>query len=169
MISLTRSRHWPDTRHVADNDATGFSSSNIQGGQTAQCGFFTSVHVRQSFNGGLDGDTFGCAGGLVCRSANPIQFRHPRLAARGGQPLYKEANMASTLSLDSSCAILRASIHTPGFAESKFLRQHFAAMSRCDQLTILALVHNRALAEGSRRAKEAGRVNHVIVARKEAK
>lgn len=77
--------------------------------------------------------------------------------------------MANTPSLASSCATLRASINTPGFAEAKFLKQHFAAMSRPDQLTILALVHSRAIAEGSRRARDAGRANHNIVARKGAK
>ena len=77
--------------------------------------------------------------------------------------------MANTSSLASSCATLRASISSPGFAEAKFLKQHFGDMCRSDQLTILALVHSRALAERSRKAAEAGRVNRNIVTRKGAK
>jgi hypothetical protein len=92
-----------------------------------------------------------------------------RLTAGAGYRYQKEAIMASTSSLASSCATLRASINEPGFAEAKFLKQHFAAMSRPDQLTILALVHSRAMAEYSRRNKEAGRANRVIVTRQEAK
>ena len=69
---------------VANKDATEFGSSKIQGGQTAQRGFFTSVNPWFAFNGGLGGDAFGHAGGLVCRSSNPIQFRHPHLEVRSG-------------------------------------------------------------------------------------
>ena len=77
--------------------------------------------------------------------------------------------MANTSPLAASCAALRTHINTPGFAESKFLAQHFASMCRADQLTILALVHSRAMAEGSRKAHDAGRANRNITARKEAK
>ena len=77
--------------------------------------------------------------------------------------------MANTSSIASSCAALRTHLNAPGFAESKFLAQHFSAMCRADQLTILALVHSRAMAEGSRKAVAAGRANRNIVARKGAK
>ena len=77
--------------------------------------------------------------------------------------------MANTSPIASSCATLRNHINTPGFAESKFLAQHFAAMCRSDQLTIMALVHSRAMAENSRRARDAGRANQNIVARKGGK
>jgi hypothetical protein len=84
MNYLTVLRRRDYSALVANKDATGFSSSKVQGGHTAQRGFFTSVQSWHSFNGGLGGDTFGYAGGLVCRSANPIQFRHPHLAVRRG-------------------------------------------------------------------------------------
>lgn len=76
--------------------------------------------------------------------------------------------MPNTPTLASSCATLRAHINTPGFTESKFLAQHFAAMSRPDQLTILALVHSRAVAERTRRAKVSG-ATRIITVRKEGK
>lgn len=69
---------------VTEKEVTEFDSSNTHSGQTAQRGFFTSVYPWHSFNGGLGGDTFGYAGGCVCRSVNPAQFRHPRSIARGG-------------------------------------------------------------------------------------
>ena len=65
--------------------------------------------------------------------------------------------MASTSSIASSCAALRNHIHSPGFSESRFLSRHFSAMSRADQLTILALVHSRALAENQRQVRHANR------------
>jgi hypothetical protein len=77
--------------------------------------------------------------------------------------------MPNNHTLASSCATLRASIHDPSFTEAKFLKQHFASMCRADQLTILALVHSRAMAERSRRALEAGRANRNIVTRMGAK
>lgn len=69
---------------VAEKEATGFGDSNTHSGHTAQRGFFTSVQTWHSFNGGLGGDTFGYAGGCVCRFANLVQFRLPHLAMRGG-------------------------------------------------------------------------------------
>ena len=69
---------------VANKDATGFGSPNTHSGQTAQRGFFTSVHLWFAFNGGLGGDAFVHAGGCVCRSSNPIQFRHHHLEVMGG-------------------------------------------------------------------------------------
>ena len=83
-ISVDQSENVVYSPGVANKNASEFSSSKIQGGHTAQRGFFTSVQPWHSFNGGLGGDTFGYAGGLVCRSANPIQFRHPHLAVRRG-------------------------------------------------------------------------------------
>lgn len=69
---------------VTEKEVTGFGDLNTHSGQAAQCGFFTSVYPWHAFNGGLGGDTFGYAGGCVCRFANLIQFRHPHLAMRGG-------------------------------------------------------------------------------------
>ena len=157
MIRLTRSRHRPDTNSVANKDAIRFGDLNIQGGHTAPSGFFSSVHLQHSFNGGLGGDTFGYAGGLVYRFANPVQCRHPVWRRGAVYPLYKEAIVANTSPIASSCAALRHHINTPGFAESKFLTQHFAAMCRADQLTILALVHSRAIAENKRQVQHANR------------
>ena len=68
----------------------------------------------------------------------------------------------TTPSIASSCATLRTHINTPGFAESKFLTQHFAAMCRSDQLTILALVHSRALAESKRKVRDADRTTNGV-------
>ena len=65
--------------------------------------------------------------------------------------------MSKTSFLASSCATIRSSINVPGFTEAKFLSKHFAAMSRPDQLTILALVHSRALAENKRQVQHANR------------
>ena len=76
--------------------------------------------------------------------------------------------MSNKPSLASSCATLRTQINTPGFAESKFLAQHFAAMCRADQLTILALVHSRAQAEKKRHTQHSAPARN-IVARKETK
>ena len=76
---------------------------------------------------------------------------------------------ASPTTVVSTYANLRTHINTPGYAESKFLAQHFAEMCRSDQLTILGLVHSRAMAEGSRKAHDASRANRNIIARKEAK
>lgn len=69
---------------VAEKDATGIDSPNTHSGHTAQCGFFTSVDSWRPFNGGLGGEAARLAGGCVCRSVNPIQFRHPHLTVRGG-------------------------------------------------------------------------------------
>ena len=69
---------------VANKDATGFDDSKTHSGQTAQRGFFTSVYPGTPSMAGLGGDAFGHAGGLVCRSSNPIQFRHPHLTVRRG-------------------------------------------------------------------------------------
>jgi hypothetical protein len=90
------------------------------------------------------------------------------LTAGAGYRYQKEAIMADSPSLASSCAAVRASVKTPGFTEAKFLSQHFVAMSRADQLTILALVHSRALAERNRRAKVPG-VTRNITVRQEGK
>jgi hypothetical protein len=81
---LTRSTQNDYSQPVAKKEATGFGDSTTHSGHTAQSGFFTSVQPWHSFNGGLGGDTFGYAGGCVCRFANPIQFRLPHLAMRGG-------------------------------------------------------------------------------------
>ena len=169
MIRLTRSRHRPDTDSVANKDAIRFGDLNTHSGQTAQRGFFTSVHSGAPSMAALDGDTFGYVGGCVYRFANPAQCRHPRLATRRGLTATHGARMSNTQTLASSCAALRTHINAPGFAESKFLAQHFAAMSRADQLTILALVHSRALAATKRGTQDAGPAARAIVVRKEAK
>ena len=77
--------------------------------------------------------------------------------------------MTNVPTLASSCATLRATINDPGFTEAKFLKQHFAAMSRPDQLTILALVHSRAMAERSRQVRDASRGNQNGIAHTGAK
>ena len=79
-ISVDQSESVVYSPTVPDKEGTGFGDLIIQGGHTAQRGFFTSVQPWHSFNGGLGGDTFGYAGGLVCRFANPAQHRHLRLA-----------------------------------------------------------------------------------------
>lgn len=84
MIRLTHLPIERDTRHVANKDAIRFGDLNTHSGQTAQRGFFTSVHSGAPSMAALDGDTFGYAGGCVYRFANPVQCRHPRLATRGG-------------------------------------------------------------------------------------
>lgn len=73
-----------NTQNVPEKEGNGFGDLNTYSGQTAQCGFFTSVYPWHSFNGGLGGDTFGYAGGCRCRFANPVQFRHHHLAMMGG-------------------------------------------------------------------------------------
>jgi hypothetical protein len=83
MNHLTLPIHRDYSRFVLTREHE-FSDSKIQGGHTALGGFFTSVYSWHSFNGGLGGDTFGCAGGLVYRFANPVQFRLPHLAMRRG-------------------------------------------------------------------------------------
>ena len=75
---------------------------------------------------------------------------------------------ASPTAVGSNYANLRTHINTPGYAESKFLAQHFAAMCRSDQLTILALVHSRALAEKKRHTQHSAPTARTIVARKGA-
>jgi hypothetical protein len=91
MNYLTVLRRRDYSALVANKDATGFSSSNTKSGHTAKRGFFTSVQLWHSFNGGLGGDTFGYAGGFWYRSANPVQFRHPHLAVRRGLTATKGA------------------------------------------------------------------------------
>ena len=83
---------------VAKKEATGFGDSNTHSGHTAQRGFFTSVDLQCPFNGGLGGDTFGYAGGCVCRFANPAQFRLPHLAMSGGVHAHTGGHMPSNLS-----------------------------------------------------------------------
>lgn len=53
---LTHRRVWVDTQNVANKNATEFSSSNTHSGQTAQRGFFTSVHSGAPSMAALDGD-----------------------------------------------------------------------------------------------------------------
>lgn len=77
--------------------------------------------------------------------------------------------MPNIPTLASSCATLRTHINTPGFTESKFLAKHFAAMCRADQLTILSLVHNRAMAEKNRHASQSARATRNIAASKGGK
>jgi hypothetical protein len=84
MIRLTTNRRPVYSRYVANKNATEFDSSNTHSGQTAQCGFFTSVHSGAPSMVALDGDAFGRAGGCVYRSVNPAQCRHPRLTAGRG-------------------------------------------------------------------------------------
>ena len=83
MIRLTHLRRRDYPQLVSNKDETEFDSSKIQGGHAAQCGFFTSVHLQHSFNGGLGEEAFGLAGGLVYRSVNLAQFRHPFDSGRG--------------------------------------------------------------------------------------
>ena len=84
MIRLTAAGCLNYSHHVANKDATEFGSSKIQGGHTAQCGFFTSVDPSAPSMVVLGGDALGHAGGLVCRSSNLIQHRHPHLEVRRG-------------------------------------------------------------------------------------
>ena len=84
MIRLTGCNRLNYSHTVANKDATGLGRPTIQGGQTAQRGFFTSDSPGTPSMAGLGGDAFVHAGGLVCRSSNPIQRRHPHLDVRRG-------------------------------------------------------------------------------------
>ncbi len=67
---------------VTEKEVTKFSSLNNESAQTAQCRFFTCVYPRLPSMGGDGRDTFGYAGVLSCRSANPAICRSPHLAVR---------------------------------------------------------------------------------------
>lgn len=69
---------------VTEKEVTGFGSPKTQGEQAAMRLFFCSCTPLRAFNGGLGGGALGLAGGLVCRSSNPAQFRRPHLKVRGG-------------------------------------------------------------------------------------
>ena len=84
MIVLTPTGHRDYPQLVSNKDETEFGSSKIRGGHAAQCGFFTSVHSGAPSMAALDEDAFGRAGGLVYRSSNLAQCRHPHLEVRGG-------------------------------------------------------------------------------------
>lgn len=86
MISTSYLTHYPplpDTLHVLEKERAGFGDLNTQSAQTAQCGFFSCVHIVCSFMGGDSGDTFGYAGGFECRFANPAICRSPVWRRRG--------------------------------------------------------------------------------------
>lgn len=83
-ITLAKWLRWRYSVHVTDKEVTEFSSSKTHGEQAALRLFLCSCTPSCAFNGGLGGEAFGLAGGRVCRSANPVQFRHPYCSIRGG-------------------------------------------------------------------------------------
>ena len=90
--TLAKRHRWRYCAHVTEKEVTKFGDSNIQGEQAAMRLFLCSCTPSRAFNGGLGGEAFGLAGGLVCRFANPAQFRHPHSILRGGSQPAKEGN-----------------------------------------------------------------------------
>lgn len=86
MIAIANRKNCRYSAAVAANSATGFSrpiNNRRTSVHSPKAGaFFTSAF---SFYGGCAWDTFGCAGFLLSRSANPRTAATPfRLAANGG-------------------------------------------------------------------------------------
>jgi hypothetical protein len=82
---LTRESFAADTISVPEKEGTGFGDLNNESARTAQSGFFTCVlaFVRSQW-AAVAWDTFGYAGVLSCRFANPTICRPPRLATGRG-------------------------------------------------------------------------------------
>lgn len=158
MISLTRRRRGPDTRNpVLQNTSTSGSPSRKSKAIFSSNGFTPMGGMEQRYK--------TLTGKAARRLVAVLNILPTSLQNEAQVSTRSNSAMPSA----SSCATLRAQINTPGFAELKFLAKHFAAMCRADQLTILALVHDRARAERSRKARDPGQLTRNVSVRKGAK
>jgi hypothetical protein len=147
---------------VTEKEVTEFGSSKTQGEQAAMRLFLCSFTPGHSFNGGLGGEAFGLAGGLVYRSSNPAQFRHPHFVRGGLTAITKESHMSNSNTPNNSPVKLRP-LSSHGIGEPVLLinsaadHAHIAAAAddRINMLRILTNVLSSSVNEAPGEADQA--------------